>query len=204
MPGDVPVAAGRVPVAKAVVTLALALGAVAVAVTGAVFSDTGSVGGNGFSTGDVEIGTDPASALVSFSSDMAPGDADVGAVTVTNAGSLQLRYAITSTTTENTLAAQLDLTVWGEAAEADGDADCASSAPATVLYGPADLGTTTGAPVVGSATSGSQSGDRTLAAAAGEVLCFRVALPIGTTSDFENLDTTATFAFVAEQTTNNP
>lgn len=203
MAGATPVQGGRRSVAKAGLTLALALGAVAVAVTGAVFSDTGSIAGNGFSTGDVEIGTDPTSALVSFSSDMAPGDADVGTVTVTNAGSLQLRYAITSTTTENVLAGQLDLTVWGEDAEADGDADCATTAPGTVLYGPADLGATTGSPLVGSAVAGSQAGDRTLAAADDEVLCFRVALPVGTTSEYENLDTTATFAFVAEQTANN-
>jgi len=169
----------------------------------AVFTDTASVGGNTFATGTVDITTSPTTALVTFSG-MAPGDSITDDITVTNAGTLALRYAVTSTTTENTLAAQLDLTIWDEAAESDGGTTCNATAPGTVLYGPADLGSTTGVNVMGSPTQGSQAGDRTLAATANEVLCFRVALPSSTGDTFQNLTTTATFAFQAEQTANNP
>ncbi len=44
-----------------------------------------------------------------------PGDSVVDDITVTNSGSLEARYAVSSTTTENTLAAQLHLTIWDEA-----------------------------------------------------------------------------------------
>ena len=169
----------------------------------AVFTDTASVGSNTFTTGTVDITTSPTTALVTFSG-MAPGDSVTNGITVTNAGSLALRYAVTSTTTENTLAAQLDQTVWDEAAEADAGTACNATAPATVLYGPADLGSTTGINVVGSPTQGAQAGDRTLASAAREVLCFRVELPSSTGNAYQGLTTTATFAFQAEQTVNNP
>ena len=169
----------------------------------AVFTDTASVGSNTFTTGTVDISTSPTTALVTFSN-MAPGDSVTNGITVTNAGSLALRYAITSTTTENTLAAQLDQTIWDEAAEGDAGTACNATAPATVLYGPADLGSTTGINAVGNPTQGAQAGDRTLASAASEVLCFRVELPSSTGNAFQSLTTTATFAFQAEQTVNNP
>jgi len=97
----------------------------------AVFTDTASVGSNTFTTGTVDISTSPTTALVTFSN-MAPGDSVTNGITVTNAGSLALRYAITSTTTENTLAAQLDQTIWDEAEEADGGTACNAAAPAAV------------------------------------------------------------------------
>jgi hypothetical protein len=167
-----------------------------------VFTDTASVGSNDFTTGTVDISTAPTSALVSFTN-MAPGDSITDDITVTNPGSLALRYAVTSTTTENTLAAQLDLTIWDEAVEADAGTLCNATAPATVLYGPADLGNTTAINVIGSPTQGAQAGDRPVAASANEVLCFRVALPLTTGNAYQNLTTTATFAFQAEQTANN-
>ena len=184
--------------------LALATATLAVSATGALFTDSVSVGSNTFSTGDVEITTSSASALVSFTSPkMMPGDQVVSAVTVTNAGTVEMRYAITSTTTEATLAAQLDLVVWAEAAEADAGADCSTTAPSTVLYAVGDLGATAGLMLVGDPAQGTQTGDRTLAATGSEVLCFKVSLPAGTGNAFENLSTTATFAFQAEQTANN-
>ena len=88
----------------------VAVTTVTVGLTGALFTDTEAVGGNTFTAGTVDIAAAPASAVVSFSN-MAPGDEAVGAVTVTNDGSLEMRYSITSTTTENTLAAQLDMTI---------------------------------------------------------------------------------------------
>jgi hypothetical protein len=184
--------------------LALSATTMATLVTGAIFTDTVSVGSNAFSTGTVDLTTSPASGIVSFTSpEMAPGDSVVGGVTVTNAGTLEYRYAVRSTTTENTLAGQLDLTIWDEAAESDAGTTCAGTAPATVLYGPADLGSTTGVNVVGNPNQGSQAGDRALSAGTNEVLCFKVLLPTATGNSFQNLDSTATFEFSAEQTANN-
>ncbi|MBI4199044.1 MAG: hypothetical protein HY535_01030 [Chloroflexi bacterium] len=169
------------------------------AATGAIFTDTQSVGANTFSTGTVDVSTSPTSAVVSFSG-MAPGDKVTNAVTVTNAGSLQLRYAVKSTTTENTLAAQLDMTI------KTGVTACTNAgfgSDGTVVYGPGDLGSTSGLNVVGDPTQGSQGGDRTLNASASEALCVQASLPVGTGNSFQNLSTTATFEFVSEQTANN-
>ena len=166
----------------------------------AVFTSTASVGSNTFSTGTVTISTSPASAVVTFSA-MAPGDQVTNPITVTNGGTLQLRYAVTSTTTENVLAAQLDMTI------KSGVATCTNagfSASGTVIYATGDLGSTAGINVIGSPTQGAQAGDRTLAAAANEIICINVSLPLATSNAFQGLTSTATFAFQAEQTTNNP
>ncbi len=183
-----------------IAVLAVTVGLLSLSVL-ALFTDTASVPANTFATGTVDISTSPTTALLTFSN-MAPGDAVVNPITVSNDGSLQLRYAITSTTTENTLAAQLDMTI------KSGVTTCTTGGFDTdgaVLYGPADLGSTTGDNVVGDPAQGDDPpGDRTLAASASEVLCFKVSLPTATGNSFQGLTTTATFDFQSEQTTNNP
>lgn len=184
--------------AATIVILALLVGLLTMSAL-AVFTDSQAVAANTFSTGNVDISTTPASALVTFSS-MMPGDQVTAPITVTNAGSSSLRYAITSTTTENPLAAQLDMTI------KSGVTTCTNagfSASGTVLYGPGDLGTMAGVNVVGDPAQGAQAGDRTLASG-NEVLCFNVSLPLSTGNAFASLSTTATFNFQAEQTVNNP
>lgn len=194
----------RASVLKAGIGLGLAGATLAVTATGAVFTDSTSVGSNQFSTGDVEISTSVLTDLVSFTSPkMVPGDSVVDTVTVTNAGTVEMRYAVKSTTTEDTLAAQLDLVVWDESAETTADGTCDSTPPATTLYAARDRGSVAGANLVGNPTQGAQAGDQVLAAAATQQLCFKVSLPLSTGNTFENLNTTATFAFEAEQTTNN-
>jgi hypothetical protein len=192
---------------KAGLGLALAVSTLAVTMTGAIFTDSENVGGNTFSTGDVEISPSVTTDLVSFTTPaMVPGDSVVDGVTVTNAGSVEMRYSVTSTTTEDVLAAQLDLVVWDEAVEADSggaNSTCDSTPPETTLYAAGDLGSVAGVNLVGDPTQGADSGDRTLDATAADVLCFKVSLPTGTDSTYENLTTTATFAFAAEQTANN-
>jgi predicted ribosomally synthesized peptide with SipW-like signal peptide len=166
----------------------------------ALFTDTESVAANSFATGNVDIATAPTSALLTFSN-MAPGDQVTNPITISNAGSLDLRYAITSATTENTLAGQLDLTI------KSGVATCTNAgfgSSGTVLYGPAALGNTTAINIVGNPAQGAHAGDRTLASTASETLCFRVSLPLSTGNAYASLSTTATFAFRSEQTVNNP
>jgi len=167
----------------------------------AIWTDSQDVDANVFSTGTVDISTAPTTALVTYS-DMAPGDEVTAEITVSNAGSLDLRYAVTSTTTEDTLAAQLDLTI------KTGVTTCTNAGfdtDGTVIYGPADLGSVAGTDVVGDPTPGDDTGDRTLTAPGGnEDLCFNVELPSTTGDTFQGLTTTATFTFAAEQTANNP
>jgi hypothetical protein len=185
--------------ALTVVVLAWLVAALSVGVLG-VFSDSESVTANTFATSNVDISTSPTTALVTFSA-MLPGDEVTAPITVTNGGGADLRYAITSTTTENVLAASLDLTV------KSGVATCTNAgfgASGTVLYGPGDVGATTGTNVVGNPTQGAQAGDRALTAGANEVLCFNVTLPLAAGNASQSLTSTATFAFQAEQTRNNP
>lgn len=199
-----PKSPGSTSVWTAGLGLGLAGATLAVTVTGAIFTDTADIGANAFSTGDVEITTSVTTDLVSFSSPkMLPGDTVVDTVTVTNAGSVEMRYAVTSTTNEDTLAAQLDLTVWDETAETTSDGTCDATPPATTLSAASSLGSVAGTNIVGDPAQGAQGGEQTLAATATQQLCFKVELPLASDNTYENLETTATFAFVAEQTKNN-
>ncbi len=131
---------------------------------------------------------------------MAPGDKVTAPITVSNAGTLGLRYAVTSTTTEDILAAQIDLTI------KSGVTTCTTAgfaATGTVVYNAGVLGSVAGSNVVGNPTSGAHSGDRELAASANETLCFQAELPLTTGDSFQGVTSTATFAFVSEQTVNN-
>lgn len=95
------------------------------------------------------------------------------------------------------------MVVWDEAAGTIVDQACETTPPATVLYGPADLGVTTSVNLVGDPTQGAQGGEQSLAASATQTLCFQVSLPTSTGNTFEGLTSTAAFAFDAEQTANN-
>jgi len=177
------------------------IGAVPWAVSGAVFTDTGSIGANAFTTGTVDISTAPSTALVTYST-MAPGDTVTDDVVVTNGGSLALRYAITSSATNTdskALKDQLTLTI--KTIDATGPGTPCDDFDGTQLYS-GDLDSSAGK-LVGDSAQGSNSGDRSLAAAATETLCFRVSLASSTGNAFQNATTTATFSFEAEQTANN-
>jgi hypothetical protein len=166
----------------------------------ATFVDSDPIGANQFVTGTVDISVSPASAVLTAAG-MVPGDTVTAPVTVTNSAGQPLRYAIVATTTENVLAAQLDLTV------KSGVAACTNAgfgSTGAVLVGPADVGSTTGRAVLGSVATGGQGGDRTLAGGAAETLCLQVSLPATTSNAYQSVSTTATLTFAAEQTANNP
>jgi predicted ribosomally synthesized peptide with SipW-like signal peptide len=164
----------------------------------ALFTDTASVTGNTFTTGSIDISTTPATAVVAVPA-MAPGDQDTAPLTVSNAGTLQLRYAVESTTTEDVLAAELVLTIKSGVTTCD---DANWSATGTTLYS-GRLGSVAGDAIIGSSAAGADAGDRVLAASANEVLCVNVTLPLSTTVG-QGVTTTATLSFIAEQTSNNP
>lgn len=167
----------------------------------ALFTDTENVGANVFATGDVNIAASPATAVFT-PGPMAPGDQVTAEIVVLNGGSLDLRYMLTSTTTEDVLAGELVLTV------KDGVAACDNANWTTggVQLYTGVLGATlpaAGVTLFGDAFPGADTGDRALAPTVSEKLCFNVSLPIAATNASQNLTTTATFNFVAEQTKNN-
>lgn len=193
----------------AFLVFALAAATIALGVTGALFTDSKTIANNSFATGNVTLGTTTTSLPFSVTN-MSPGDTEGAyAVTVSNDGSLEHRYAITSTSTEDLLAGQLDLWVWAESAETDALANSTcdfapgSTEIAGYLYQQGVLGSVATTKVVGDPAQGGQAGDRVLAAAASEVLCFYVELPGTTGNSFENTSTATNFAFEAEQTVNN-
>jgi len=155
----------------------------------AIYTDTDASTGT-FDSGTIDIESSP---TVAFTvSAMVPGDTTTQALTIDNAGTAPLRYALTATAT-NLLGDTLTLTVktLGTSCAAF---DGTSVLAATALDGAA----------IGNPAQGANAGDRTLAAAANEVLCFRVSLPLATGNTLQGGTSAATFTFDAEQTANNP
>lgn len=172
--------------------------AVAAVGTGALFTDSASVTGNLITTGTVDISTDQTSAAITASA-MMPGDTVYAPIKVNNLGTAQLRYAVTSTTTEDVLASALQVAVSVNPTTCDSTGF--ASGTALTLQGTA-FGATTGEKMIGDPTAGAQTGDRVLAGSANETLCFKVSLPSSNTTA-SGLSTTASLAFAAEQTANN-
>jgi hypothetical protein len=151
---------------------------------------TGSDASTGsFTTGTIDITSSP-STLFTVTG-MMPGDSVSATLDVLNSGTAVLRYAMTSSSTNGDglgLRDQLTLTIE--------EGSCAS--PGATLYSGALNGAS-----FGDVTAGGDVGDRTLAAAASEDICFTVDLPWATPDAYEGATTTATFTFNAEQTANN-
>ena len=178
----------RALVAMLIVSSLGTLGAGAMSL--AVFTDSQASTG-AWSTGTIVLGVSPSTAF--SASNILPGASGSQDITVSNGGTGALRYAL-STSATNTdskgLAAQLTLTI--------NAGTCAS--PGAVVYATGALGSA----AFGSNAQGAQAGDRTLAAAASETLCFAWSFPLSSGNAYKNAATTATFTFDAEQTSNNP
>jgi len=173
----------------------------------AVWTDTDAVDGNDFATGSVSLTTSPTSAIWTAVSDAAPGDVSgTGSLTVTNAGSMQVRYAVSGGNTDATLSAGMNLRIGLK-----GGAGCDfpyhnADGTTTTLTDDTELfaGTLDTTALIGSNVQGADSGDRTLAASGTEDLCFAVVLPDTAANSLQSLSNTATFTFDSEQTANNP
>ncbi len=167
----------------------------------AVFTDAQTVDANAFTVGTLDISTAPTTALVTYAG-MAPGDAVTSSIVVSNTGTLALRYTVrASATNPDTKALKDQLTLTIRTIDVTSPGTPCNDFDGTQLYA-GDLDGTAGQ-LVGDNAQGAQAGDRTLAVAASEMLCFRVALPLTTDSSFQGATTTATFTFDAEQTANN-
>ena len=191
--------------------LTLLLGATAlISATGAtmsmaLFTSSVSANNNAFTAGTIILGVAP-SPIILTSTSLMPGDnvpAGVPgqAVTVSNTGSGQLRYAIAGTSTDadsKHLNTQLLITI----AQPDGNAGASCALMSgTVLF--SAVVPTAGVNMVGNPAQGSQAGDRVLNGPSSETLCFKASLPIGTGNGYQGAVSTYTFNFSAEQTANN-
>lgn len=174
------------------IRLLLSLGVLSGAVwagTYAEFTDSGT-GTSTFSSGTVDLElsneADDAYSFVALStSNMKPGDVTYAPLTVENAGSLGFNYTMATTDDASTLADQLTLGIRKVATTCnETNYDAASGVDIRYAEGP-----------LGGGTLASQ----TLAAAASEILCFKVLLPSGTGDAFQGLSTTVTFTFSATQ-----
>jgi Camelysin metallo-endopeptidase len=181
--------------------VALLLGSIGASfsLTGALYTDVETVDNNTFTVGTLDISASPATALFTAPA-MAPGDSVTAELTVTNAGTLDLRYAAESETDEDVLSAQLVLTIKSGVTTCD-NTDWDSDG--TALY-TGILGSTSVETLFGDKTAGADAGDRTLAPSASEDLCFHVELPITAPDASQGVTTTAAFTLYAEQTVNNP
>ncbi len=170
----------------------------------AFFTDTKVGGDNVFTSGTVILNTSPITGTITLLN-MAPGDEFTVPVTVTNAGSLPLRYAVTSVATDDgkALMGQLDLAIKFHATSAAGCDEAGFPLFGESIRANGDLGSLVGLNVIGDPAEGDDTGDRTLAASDLEVLCLNIKLPDATGNAFQAATTTATFTFAAEQTANN-
>jgi spore coat-associated protein N len=187
-----------------VVVIVVASLAGLIGIASALFTSQKVVDNNLFTSGTVILNTSPTNVVVTFSN-MAPKDQYTAPITVTNEGTLDLRYAVNSVATDvdgKHLMEQLDLTI------KTGVTACTNagfSTDGSVVYATGDLGDEApGIKLIGDAATGAQTGDRVLVASTGsEVLCINVLLPESTGNAFQGATTTATFTFDAEQTKNN-
>jgi hypothetical protein len=156
----------------------------------AVFTSSADATG-AFSTGTVDLAANPTT--VFSVSGLVPGATGAATVTVSNGGTGALRYAMTSASTDpdgKGLRNQLELTVTAGTCPAAGAALFGAAAIAGAAFG--------------DPAQGDDPGDRTLAAATSEDLCFAWSLPLSTGDAFQGATTMTTFTFGAEQTANNP
>ncbi len=171
----------------------------------AIWTDTDPVGGHSFGTGSVSLtAADTPSPMWNVTA-AAPGTIETGEILVTNAGTLELRYAVTGSNTDATLAAGMNLRIGLKVGACDFPYHTSAGAD-TGLTDDTELftGLLNVAALMGDTTPGNDAGDRTLAAAATEDLCFSVVLPNSAANSLQSLTNVTTFTFESEQTLNNP
>lgn len=168
----------------------------------ALFTDQETVAGT-FSTGSIILDDVKIDALTLTTALMMPGDIVTDDVVVENDGTAQLRYAMTTASTNaDGKALRTVLTLEVKAIDATTPGTPCDNFDGAVVMPVTVLGAFTAK--IGDPAPGDQGADRVLNAAANETLCFRVALPGGTGNAFQSATTTTTFTFDAEQTASNP
>ncbi len=154
----------------------------------AVFTDSATANGS-WSAGTVTLGVSPTTAFTATG--IMPGDSGSQTIVVSNSGTGDLRYAMTSSSDNadsKGLAAQMTLVVTAAA--------CGSSG--TQLYS----GSLDGAGF-GNPAQGADAGDQNVAAGGSQSLCFAWTFPLASGNGYKNASTSTVFTFDAEQTKNN-
>jgi hypothetical protein len=142
-------------------------------------------------------------ALVLTTSGLMPNDTVTDDVVVENDGTAQLRYSMTTSSTNGdgkNLRSVLTLTIKTIDVTTP-ETPCDNFNGASTLYDGV-FGASTA--FFGDPAAGDQGADRPLNAGANETLCFRVHLPDTTGNAFQGATMTTTFTFDAEQTSSNP
>jgi hypothetical protein len=153
----------------------------------ATLSTTVGAAANGFSAGTVHIADSLGAGTTLSMSDLVAGDNFDTDLIVANGGTLDVRYALTTTISGSAaLADELQLTVRTRTTN-----PCASRDGSTLYSG--DLS----AAALGDPAHGAQAGDRVLASSTNETLCFEIELPTSATLQGANVG--ATFHIDAEQ-----
>lgn len=162
--------------------------------TTALFSDSQTTAAS-FTAGTVDLAASPASAVLT-GTNLAPGDVMVGEIVVNNTGTLEYRYALRGSVTNNV---GWEFTVKAGVTTCD---EAGFTQSGTVLYGPGPLQASP-TNVVGDDTPGQQMGDRLVSAGVSEKICVEAQLPFSTGNEVQGQTEIATFTFNAEQTANN-
>lgn len=163
-------------------------------------TDRGTTTAASVGTGSVSLALSNGATATSWTGavSLKPGDTAYKRITVTNDGTSRLRYAVTATST-SALAARLVMNI---AVIASGSSCSSTTFNAGTAVSGVDLafGSSSGLKVVGDPATGSQSGDRVLAASAADNLCLRLELPTGTGLGYagRGSSATTTFAFSGE------
>jgi hypothetical protein len=144
---------------------------------------------NQFTAGALHITQGLASGSTLTMANLIGGDHFDAQLDVTNDGSLELTYAMTTTTSGSApLAAALQLTVRAKTVN-----PCPSRDGPVLYSGDLSLA------ALGSTAHGLQAGDRQLGPGASEALCFTVQLPLTAATALHDTDASAEFVFNAEQ-----
>jgi len=194
-------------------TVGLAVIGVTSLTTSALFTDNDAADSNLFTTGSVNIANLPAETILT-SDNLAPGDNVWGPVTVSNDGSLALRYAVNYAITDSTtgtdgalLSSQLGVTIDKVANTTacdpvSGPADGVHLA--TVAAGEAKLVPTD---IIGTTGVGKSTGANTeleiLANGDADVLCVGLHMSIDAGNQYQKTSANLALTFNAEQTAHN-
>jgi predicted ribosomally synthesized peptide with SipW-like signal peptide len=167
----------------------------------ALFTDQETVDGT-FGTGSIVLDDAKIDALTLTTGVMMPGDTITDDVVVENDGTGQLRYAMSTATTDpDAKAVRGVLTLTVKTIDATTPATPCDNFDGTSVLAATVLGASTAS--FGNPAAGANAGDRVLNAGANETLCFRVTLPSGTGNAYQSASAVTTFTFDAEQTANN-
>ncbi len=172
----------------------------------ALLTDSKTAGAATVTSGNVSLALGSTTFSNLAASASAPGDAKYTLLTVTNAGSLQMRYAATLTwSTSNALTQAMQfgvIKVATSGSTCDGTLSWATAVDNTTYLAKDVTASGTSIALFGDSAAGSDSGDRTLAASGVEYLCVR-ALEPSSYSTNTVVSSNLSLTFTAEQTANN-